>query len=78
LLQRVALVTGVPYTLTIADASGRELYREEDKLIRFMSRFTGREGSTGSVFGRRENWTGKAGSSYWSFRRQSPGHTGCP
>jgi hypothetical protein len=54
---RVALVTGTPYTLTIADTSGRQLYREEDTLTRFLSWLAGRGCSSGTLFSERAKWT---------------------
>lgn len=37
LFKRVALVIGTPYILTISDALGQELYREENTLARFVA-----------------------------------------
>lgn len=50
LLERAALVIGTPYTLTISDGSRRVLYREEDKLTRFLAFVGGRGGSTETLF----------------------------
>jgi hypothetical protein len=48
--KRAALVTGTPYTLTISDGSRRVLYREEDKLSRFLAFVGGRGVGTDTLF----------------------------
>ncbi|MDA8126313.1 MAG: hypothetical protein M0009_14135 [Deltaproteobacteria bacterium] len=45
-----ALVMGTPFILTISDAAGRVLYREEDTLARFLAWLGGRGGSRGTFF----------------------------
>jgi hypothetical protein len=71
--KRVALAIGTPYTLTISDASGCVLYREEDKLTRFLAWLGGRGGSTETLFSQRGRGTQEGRIALLEFL---PGHAG--
>jgi hypothetical protein len=72
-LKRVALVIGTPYTLTISDGSHRVLYREEDKLTRFLGWLGGRGGSTETLFSDRGRGTQEGKITFLEFLPRQAG-----